>query len=892
MKTFGVQYLFVSLGLLVAQSTTLFAADVRVAIDFKDEAPGNAPLTFSGRMTVEHLDPGEVCFYTRLNDSDSRRFNIFARRYQNIFGSSEQTLINKGFLEVTPDKGAPPVRWIGSTVFAIKDPGRSVALSFQGHLPEMTGSSATDRFYEQIYPTLLASCPSKSEDWIRLKFHPGLKNQVAIKIPPSLQYSGMGTQKGNQVDINYRGSSLAFNLSKTARRKLVLTEGVPIHIDYEHEDFLQLEPVITRAVSELTKWLGPYPYNSLTVVETSELQNYGHPGIVTIDWPKQEVFRSLQSQWLNWREWVAVSQIAAQWMAAAIKNSSADDFWLTLGTTDFLTHEVLKDDPNRFNLFNTLDSNIKLFSLNYLQFQDITAAYFYQKEPNAVLTDDAYRSVTSFENQHSLIFIKQALTLRYLKYKLGDTYIRSFLRAYYKQQQFQFMTPANFAQFLGGFQKTGPEALHYLREWWLKPGFPDLKLASYDYEKTNQGKYKISIEVERRGEQDIPADVLITDVDGNKTILQLQAKPNSEDLYVASGILAAKPDLVVVDPDRDMFDGNRFDNASSWSKVNFFPGNAKGLLDDGYTILWVPYAFRRPGESYTLGIQSTIFRYIQNNWFLKFEGMPAEKKSAFEVRYEEKVFHKQFTVQASATQNYLDETTVQSGVRKDFTSFGLNSGFGLQLRYRDFKNEHESRHISHAWQMSISPRDRDSSCSPRVGSEFEHAPQGWAKDLSYRRWKANAGVDCSFGWFGEFSAKSFYGDLQAEGEVPEAIAFQINDGYEAGIRTDFSPDTNPRRIYSFNFDQKFPLGIPFPGNSFILSRQVRWQVFFDHGKSLDRDELYQAGGTGIYLPLGGDLMGSGSLAVTKLSFMWILYQRSGDEFSHQPSFLFNIAGSQ
>ena len=131
--------------------------------------------------------------------------------------------------------------------------------------------------------------------------------------------------------------------------------------------------------------------------------------------------------------------------------------------------------------------------------------------------------------------------------------------------------------------------------------------------------------------------------------------------------------------------------------------------------------------------------------------------------------------------------------------------------------------------------------------------------------------------------------MSGYGILPESAFFKPNELTEARLRIDQNLERTSN-IYSITNDLSFPLFFPLPFDFLVLSRQLRWRIFFDMGKDLKQKKEYISSGTGFQLPLGGDLSGAGSLAFTKLSLLTVLYSRIGDKTVRKPTILFDFTG--
>src|SRR5262249_19027834 len=151
--------------------------------------------------------------------------------------------------------------------------------------------------------------------------------------------------------------------------------------------------------------------------------------------------------WLNWRQWLITSELVHQWIGAALQLASPDDHWLSTGFVDFITLELLRGNAQRFNLFNTLSST-SIFSMNYLEFQEINANYLYQKAPQTVLANERLESTSRYDRLHSFAFVRHALAMRSIKFAIGQDSTFELLRRFLLTYRGRKISPKIFYDFM------------------------------------------------------------------------------------------------------------------------------------------------------------------------------------------------------------------------------------------------------------------------------------------------------------------------------------------------------------------------------------------------------------------------------------------------------------
>jgi len=622
------------------------------------------------------------------------------------------------------------------------------------------------------------------------------------------------------------------------------------------------------------------------------------PGLIAINRPAQAVFNNVQRNWLNWQHWIITSALARQWYGAALTPSSPDDEWLFAGMNEFATLEALRLLPKRFNLFNADEGGSRFLSFDYLQSSELAAATLRQYAPFETLTDAAFKTLAPVRRQHPLIYVKQAFALRQLKHQIGEEAFFAWLRGLTEAHLHSRLTPLQFETAITDL----PSALtpqeradmqSYLSRWWMSPGWPDFGLEDFSFKAKDkadsQSGFDVHVAASQLGGIDFPPMIGVTDASGKMHLKR--AVSGSNGLWEAQMTLETAPQKATIDPNHEAFDADRFDNASGTPTFQFFPGSADTLRDDGYTVLWLPYALRRPGEPVSFGLQSAVFRYNQGILFLKAERAPSDGVNAVEARHRYQWPTTAMQADLLAEQDFDRDRLVEGTLTRSPVFAGNPQlAFGLKLRSRERLSEEHSRHATYAITANVKPLGSERSCNYNLSLESERAPANFADGFSYERNFAIALTSCEITNSVSLALRGFAGRMSPFGPAPTAAAFKPTDLKEARIRLDERGLIGAKRMASVGVDLMLPFYLPLPSDSLVMTRQMRWRLFHDYARSDDLELDYQAAGLGFLLPFGGDVSGAGSLALTRLTVLAILYGRVGDKASDKRSIVFDLTG--
>jgi hypothetical protein len=769
-------------------------------------------------------------------------------------------------------------------------------------LPRLHGESDEDFFYRGFYPQPLETCPEDPNEHGEFFAVPALELHSQVSVPdgfkPALSQKILRQVDGKFLLETDDRRELAFALSREYQTKTITVNSTEIIFSFHSDRFLELEATAKSVIETIEHWLGPFPFNQLNIVETAEVQAIGIPGIIAVNQPPQSVFHSLQVKFLNWQHWNLARQMAAQWFAGSTNVRGKLDSWIVSGFVDFLSFQSLRY-TDRYNLFNVIFSKFRIASLDYRQAQDLTAAFLQRLKPFSRLTDERMKTANSHDEQSPFLFIRHSLALRQMESFLGTEITKQLVFGFYEKFQHRYFEPVDFYDYiLLRSDLIPPNQAHVLalqlKEWWQSDGWADFSLGDLSEEKLPGGKWKTTLEIKHLGEIKLPAKLRIKDKMQKEYWTSISGNQLSEDSTEHVVVTTDSPVTnLSIDPNREIFDSDRFNNSTKIPTLRFFPGTANTLSDSDYTVFWGPYALRRPGEPFTLGLTGALFRYLNSGLYFNLEGAPTSDVGAFSFRHQKNISARALQINTAIEQDYYGSRVTSVAVeREPLLSFGPIITAIAKARQRHLVGIPESRHYTLAGGLKIVPPGYFKVCGFNNSLESEYAPKELSKHFSYERHKAQLSGQCNVGPNISFGARIFRGFIRTDDEVPVTSLFRINDMQEAMIRIDKGQLPLSRSLISASAQLSGPMLLPLSGSTMFLANRLRIQGFYDVGRSFQPEPTadYRAAGLTLKLPIGGDLTGSGSISVTSLSFTTVLYSNNNGEISRRPSFLFDISG--
>lgn len=888
----------------VAQGPALFSNDNHlpefiIDAEIKLDANGH-PARIVGELSI--IQPGvgrDLCLYHPYNDPNYGNDRGTSRRLDQFQGRTPKAIFEGGksnikILSNHTRQNDGPFPFVDRLI------GRgAIKISFESVIPRLPNSSPDEWIFDGFYPQLARSCGSSNFSGNYHKLIAPAQHKLNLKFPTGWVFAGPAdTISISRVAAEVSGQTLAFALLKNVSTEKYQFGGLDVTVHRRTPGFSAIVNTAELSLNILQKMFGNFPHKTLTIAETFELQRHNLPSLISVNQPKQTVFETAQRDWLNWQHWMMTTQLAMQYYGGVITAPSPEDEWLNEGIVEYATLETLKQLPQRFNLFNTTPEGYRWLSFDYLQISELSIATLEKHAPFLQITDENYQTILGLDDQHALVYSKHANAMRQLSAFAGTNNFYVFLRNLTRHFAFQTLSPQEFIQFItrtpSPFSPFLRQNLHqFIHQWWTSDGYPDFSLKTFKKTLINDGRWIANIGVFQQGKVDFPPIIGVQDKSGRSYLVRATKEKlaQSEDWH-AEIITNDEPNVAVIDPLHESYDSNRFNNTTNWPSVEFFPGGASTLRDDGYTVIWLPYPFRRPGEPISFGIQSALFKYANVSLFLRAEYAPQENVAAIQAKH-------RFNMPSQATygditfeQSYENERLFDFSLVRNplFTSAPQLSLIG-RIRQKDQVGYSGSRHESGVIGVTIKPSSTTHRCVYDLSAEVDHAPKKLTQNrFSYERKTSALMLGCALTTKHYVNLRIFGGGLYKEGTPPNSALFKPNDLQEARLRMDLRGLERVEKIASLNFDMMFPFYIPLPNDSLILTRQMRFRVFSDSGFSFDKKIRYSASGLGVQLPLGGDLSGAGALSLTQLSLLAVIQSAAGEKKSRKPGVLLDFTG--
>ncbi len=882
-----------------------------VELDFEvikiSESSSGDPNQISGNLTIRNWNSSRgFCLYLPYNDPNYGKKRLFAQRFSINRNESSYYRGGEMNIESLGPNSFKAKKLTDFLLYIETEPLQRLInelhIGFKGVTPRLEGSHKNTWFFDQFYPVPLKECPQNITMTDYYTHFPDNYIKAEISIPKGWNFAGPESKLNDPqgISIEYRANHLAFIVTKEHKHKIVEISGRKVRLYYFSENFLELIPSIGLALQSHQKWFGPYPFPSLTIIETSEVERVDVQGMVYLNTPRQDIFKTLQSSWMNWRQWMIVSLLASQWAGASLQIDNPDDWWFLAGFIEFATLEALKSDSSKNTLFDLLNPDKggdRDYTLNYEQFQQALAALLYDQNKTKPLTNSFYGSFAKYDDQHKLNYIRHAILLKQLKQIAGETPFVNFMHLFFQEFKFASVRPADFVHLFSRlpspFLPQKREQLSAaIRQWWQKSEWPDVALNKFSSDKTNDQKWRTTIELEQISDLRVPYELRLTDANGEKNSIIMGDYGRNQKITKYETESDAEIVLAELDPNYQFYDKNRFNNKNTLPGIKFFPGNLSTLSDSDYSLIWLPFVFRRPGEPFSLSVEGALFRFIDNIIKAKVDYAPDQSLLGYDLQHtrknEELLLNTSFQITRSYDQLQTYRILLQRQPLSATWSHTSISAAAARIEILGRKNYgHQLFELGSSSQVSL----RNNFCKVMFAPKLSAAPKTAA--ISYEKFEVNSNALCQLYPGYDFSLSNYLGKINTTNdELPAEL--QINaerlDGPK--IRLDAGEDQISKHLVSYNFDLLLPLRLGLPENTFVLTRRLRSKLFYDIGHSFRPEEKkFRAYGLGIVLPFGGQLSGMSALSISRLSLVSVLYREYGDIKSHKPSFLFDFSGN-
>lgn len=869
-------------------ASTLPEVNAKIELDLSESTTDNS-FVIGGSINYSTNNSFNSCIYLPYNDPKYVVDELVRPSLAGVNSKSTANFPIKRSINLSEDS-KKKLKQITPYLWQISSAQKEVFLEFESSMEPTELND--DIFFDGYLPQLLTDCEIIPKKNISYQVNTGVSFDVSVVNNTTYKFYSQNLKE--QLDFQFKGNRLSFVLLKNYKIYEWDLLSTPIRILYKNKEFLNLVDTIKKSFVSHSKLFSKYPFKVLNIVESSHLESSQTAGIVSLNRPKQDLFRLVQMDILNWYHWILVRRLAFQWYGCLVDVKNPDDYWFLQGMAELGALEALRDFPAHFNLFNFRNLGYSLLSFDYITIQDLKAALLNKYSPNSVLTDSDYNSYESIDSQFPFIYIKQAIMLRYLQFVGGYHKFSKFIHKFTLDQQYTRSIPKNF---IDSFSKLpSPFSLadrvmlkNIVSDWWQNDSWPDYSVQNIQRTQKIDGTWVTDIEI-KSNFFSYPVEIKLDDEKGFSHYGKAVKSEEGEHL-TARIYTQYKSGNIYIDPIHHLFDSDRFDNSDQiMSGVKFFPGNATTLADDSHTVLWFPFIFRRSGENFSLAFYAVIFRYLHGYIYGKYEKDLGGEKDGYELIYGNLIYSLNLESEIKLKKDFVNTTTKSFKLNKlKFINFDFLKGdLGLTLRYRgnelDPTENHATGSLGSTMYFYLS-----SVCSQNLKLEEERTLENYSKSISYNKTTIRLSSSCDFSRL-RLSYSIFGGKLfnENEYELPKGVKFRPQNHDEANIRLDTGGVLPVNSIVSLNLNLSLPFVLEIPHWFFVLKGRIRGHNFVDYGYSEDLDTRYLSTGLGISLPLGGDFVGSGPIALSLIDMNIILYSRINDEINRDPRFLIGL----
>lgn len=881
-------------------ATVPLAAQLKVS----ESAADGGTITIAGRVSWQ-LPAGEHCFYLPWNDP-SAPIDPLVRR--TLAGSQADPFSLRRDKRHTRIVNRPGLTMLAPFLAKVTDAG-TVSLDI---VSRQTLPGTGEIIVDSPLPKLLTSCTgydaSRPSYELNYRTVTALAQQIAIT--NSTGYKIYSQNRAATGPFSFVGNRLSLVLAKGLKVKTFVLGSTLVRFLYRSKEFLKLEETLREAFLSQNRLFGGYAYPVLNVVESSRLESSQTLGIVTLNRPNQDLFRMVQMDVLNWYHWVLVKRLAFQWFGSLVEAASHHDYWLLQGLAELGALESLRANSAHFNLFNFRHKGYSLLSFDYVTVQDLKAAVLSKNSPNTTITNRHYVSYGPKDRQFPFLYVKNATLLRYLPYVAGYTKFERFIRQLVADYKNRRLSPRGFVRqfdrlpspFSAGMRK---QLKAIVTTWWRHPDWPDYRLGKVNKKQLASGKWRTEVTATSKG-YGFPIEVRVDDKAGfshygrAKVIATATttAKPSAmaydpEKTYELKVVVDSpyEPVDVVIDPQHHIYDRDRYNNNSDWlADVRFFPGNARTLSDDGYTVFWFPFISRRSGQNTSLALHSVIMRYLHGYIYAMVEKDLTGDRYAYKLLYSALLAEAGLSAEISLEKDQFDAATRSFKLtRPNVINFNLvKANISAILRHRGNDANVVTNHGTVAAQTRFWLYF-DTKCKNVYTAEYEQTLNQFSREIDYHKTLLSASLHCSFGRYAAglslFGGKIVSPNLSA---IPDLVRFRPQDGDGANIRLDATGVSALPSIGAVGLKLSMPMIFDLPHWFFVLKNSVRIHQFTDYGYSPETDTRFLAAGLGLNLPLGGDFVGAGPIALSVIDINLVLYTKVNDKVGRKPKLLIGL----
>lgn len=840
------------------------------------------PATVTAQLSAPELVEGSCLYFSLLDPLAARAQTLLAWGGSSVRDQAARQVAEVGGLS------SPYLEPLQPFLYRVRSrpPEGQLNLSYELLLPGWKDRSSETRLLAQFYPQLLARCPRAGEEAM---FFPERQAtfQVTLNYPSSWSVLAQGAREAESW--TYQGRQFSAVLYKRGTVKELSLKQGRLHILSSSSAFQDLDQPAAKAIELFSTLSGLSQENDLIVVETDDFESFNVPGLIALNRPQQKFMQLLQEEYLHWNVWQLGRALAEQWFGLAIKPASLDDYWLVQGFVDDFLLQFVESERLLGNLFVGSKGEEAYLQLRFRQAQDLQAAFLSLRYPNSALVSDSLLSRPLNGSSSPFNFVRHSQALRYLRWYLREPNYSHWLKHVVQRFQNEGLSPQALLESLKGeLTAERPRAAQDLQNFWQSDTWPDIAVGEV---RSHPEKGGATIEIQQLSPLKVAFDVTVKTKSGVRYTQEMRGDEPTLTLHIPHDAREIKD--IEIDPQRVLFDRDRFNNTDRWPQFTLFPGGARTLRDDAYTVLWMPLASKLPGQSLSLQLAWQIERYIGSSIGGSIYYFPDKGTFGLRASYRKNLPDLALNSIFSVVENdgSLDPGERNWDLKLQRSPLSSSLKFwsaDARFRFHQAVGRAEDNHTTAALGIMFQTNKHET-CQHDLRLEHERSTWVPKGDFEFGRSFAMLRAGCDLPWL-QFRLRNFLGAVQAEGPVPGSVQFQPQNINEARLRLDKPKLPAVSRVQVTNFDLSLPARLPLPDSGFVLPRRSVFKVYSDWGFLRQPDSRVHVAGVGYSLPFGGDVVGTSSITFLQFSLYSVLYRRIGDSVDTKAGFLFDFSG--
>ena len=306
---------------------------------------------------------------------------------------------------------------------------------------------------------------------------------------------------------------------------------------------------IKDALEYYSKWIGDYPYNQCTAVDGTIAAGGG------MEYPNVTIIGSSGNALTL--EVTIAHEVGHNWFYGLLGSNEREHPWMDEGVNSFyeMRYWMTKYPPASGKSENDLGASLggigKLIGLNKLDYKQ-TFDFEYNIPASAHIDQPIEGNSTDYIdlNYAAIVYRKTGFVFQYLRSYLGDKIFDKAMQDYFSKWCYKHPYPEDMQTSFE--QSTGTDL-----DWFFNDVIKTNKKLNYGISSIKKSTNGYAVTIKDRGNLRTP--VTIAGMKNGKIVSQLWITPTEK--FTKATILCSDCDHVVIDPDYNMPDVNRINNA-------------------------------------------------------------------------------------------------------------------------------------------------------------------------------------------------------------------------------------------------------------------------------------------------------------------------------------------